>query len=582
MPRKIENIDQKKIQGLFEARTTRFLIPDYQRPYVWSNDECQTLWDDIYAFAVPDNGKFDIDNDDYFLGSIVVFMNDNNQLEVIDGQQRLITLLLLLRAFYEAMKSYTYEWSKDIRKVIGKCIWETDEQGYPDMSKPKIDSQVITDEGKTELMYILSSGILGSKFHSKYAMNYKLFQDNISVFMQNEDKNIPEVQRKFTNLPSRILGNCTLLEIRAGDQKAALQIFSTLNDRGRPLSDSDIFKVQLYRAFGKDEQSDVFSSKWKDLEEICSKIFPFPKNGSPLDELFNRYMHYERAIAGIADSTQEGLRAFYEKGKYTLLRDDGYKTVFDNLVMLADFWYSVVNQDKARFSQQVLKRLCVLSYAPNAIWTLIVSVYFIHNKKIDGMLDDEAFCSFLGKITGFIWAYTVEHSGVAHLRAPVYKEMISIVQNREVTFDSYKFNADKLRKELAEYKFTGKTRLTRSMLVWRIFSFPEQELLPSGIDFEIEHVHKQNKKISQAAYDSLGNLSLIEGTLKGISSKLNFSDKIDLYLGHLSSKRESTLIYELREIASANNDFTTRTISKRKQEIIESFISFIRENKLSK
>ena len=95
------NVDQKTIMLLFSDKKSDFLIPDYQRPYAWEEGQCQTLWDDIFTFAFPDNNsdKFD-SNEEYFLGSIVTFENDNNKKEVIDGQQRLTTLMLLLRAFY--------------------------------------------------------------------------------------------------------------------------------------------------------------------------------------------------------------------------------------------------------------------------------------------------------------------------------------------------------------------------------------------------------------------------------------------------------------------------------------------------
>lgn len=96
------NIDQQTIKELFTNKRADFLIPDYQRPYAWDISECQTLWDDIFLFAFPEDdfSKFDPEGDEYFLGPIVTFKNSANKLEIIDGQQRLTTLMLLLRAFY--------------------------------------------------------------------------------------------------------------------------------------------------------------------------------------------------------------------------------------------------------------------------------------------------------------------------------------------------------------------------------------------------------------------------------------------------------------------------------------------------
>lgn len=151
------NIDQQTIKQLFEDKKADFLIPDYQRPYAWGETECQTLWDDVFTFAFPDNDKdkFDKDNDEYFLGPIVTFKNEDGKLEVIDGQQRLTTLMLLIRAFYTRFINMKDDNSISTKTMIEKCIWKTDEFGNPDMNKLKIDSEVSTDEDKDEFLKIL-------------------------------------------------------------------------------------------------------------------------------------------------------------------------------------------------------------------------------------------------------------------------------------------------------------------------------------------------------------------------------------------------------------------------------------------
>lgn len=79
-------VEAKTIELLLSDKKADFLIPDYQRPYAWGEDECATLWDDLYTFAFPDgsSSNFDSGNDEYFLGPIVTFDNHGRQ-EVIDG-----------------------------------------------------------------------------------------------------------------------------------------------------------------------------------------------------------------------------------------------------------------------------------------------------------------------------------------------------------------------------------------------------------------------------------------------------------------------------------------------------------------
>ena len=74
-------------------------------------------------------------------------------------------------------------------------------------------------------------------------------------------------------LATRILNNVILLPIEAESQDTALRIFSTLNDRGLPLADADIFKSQFYKYFSSLGRKDEFIEHWKALEETATDIF---------------------------------------------------------------------------------------------------------------------------------------------------------------------------------------------------------------------------------------------------------------------------------------------------------------------
>jgi uncharacterized protein with ParB-like and HNH nuclease domain len=278
------NVDHKTIKALFEDKKSDFLIPDYQRPYAWTDEQCQTLWDDLFAFAIPDNDyqQFDDDNSEYFLGTIVTFKNKSGKLEVIDGQQRLTTLMLLLRAFFVKLLNMKDEHTVRTKETISQCIWKTDAFGKANLDVLKINSEVATDNDKEEFLKILKSDEVHDGQKSNYANNYRFFIKKIDEFVLT----MPSC---FAYLPNRILKNCIFLPIEAEEQDTALQIFSTLNDRGLPLSDADIFKAQFYKFYGDKGEKDNFIDEWKALEEICVDIF-HPITGTPMDELFARYI----------------------------------------------------------------------------------------------------------------------------------------------------------------------------------------------------------------------------------------------------------------------------------------------------
>lgn len=575
------NVDQKTIMLLFSDKKSDFLIPDYQRPYAWEEGQCQTLWDDIFSFAFPDNNsdKFD-SNEEYFLGSIVTFENDNNKKEVIDGQQRLTTLMLLLRAFYAKFGNMQDENSKSTRERIAQCLWKTNEFGQPNLNILKIDSEVATDNDKDEFLEILKTGIVNKDQKSNYAKNYRFFQEKIDNFLS-------EYPSYFAYLPARILGNCILLPIEAESQDTALRIFSTLNDRGLPLSDADIFKAQFYKHYSTKNQKDKFIEQWKELEEITGRIFK-PLNGTPMDELFTRYMYFIRAKQGIKSSTTEALRKFYEKGKYSILKQDD---TLSNLKILVDFWHDVYNQNQERFSTKILRKLFILNSAPNGMWTYFLSVYFLQNKNENNQLEENKLDEFLNKTIAFVWAFAFTNPGVNALRTPIYAEMVNIVTDKTVNFDEHKFDEHTLRTAMNNFEFKNGRPITRSMLTWWAFKDDQQEIPFLNTNFDIEHIfarkrQENDKSLSNTKLlEALGNKSLLEEKINIRASDYRFSDKIKYYKGFTTDKgqhKAGSIISELVNIADNKTDFTEQDIISRSEKIVSEFIEFLKEKKLIK
>lgn len=575
------NIDQQTIKELFANKRSDFLIPDYQRPYAWGEAECQTLWDDIFAFAFPENdySRFKSDEDEYFLGPIVTFKNDYNKLEIIDGQQRLTTLMLLLRAFFSKFGNMKDTNAISTSEDIAKCIWKTDEFGNPDKNKLKIDSEVSTDDDKEEFLSILKTGIVDSAQKSRYAKTYRFFQEKINEFLS-------EYPSYFAYLPTRILNNCILLPIEAESQDTALRIFSTLNDRGKPLSDTDIFKAQFYKFYSDQGRKEEFIKRWKELEVICGDIFDAP-SGSPMDELFTRYMYYERAKLGIKITTTEALRKFYEKDKYAILKRE---ETLDNLETLAQFWKSVLSQDDMIFSDKILRRLAVLNYAPNGMWTYLVSVYFMQYKDENNLLEEQAFYEFLNKITAFIWMYAFMRPGVNALRSPTYPEMIEIVNDRVVDFEEYRFEADAVRNAIENYAFTNGRPITKSMLAWWEYHDEKQQLIPLDVALEIEHIFSRKRQENEGSLtdknrlESLGNKILLEKNINIRASDYRFADKKKYYNGFTNDKgkyKAGTQNTELVMLAEQKDDFCEEDIVVRKKAMIDSFIGYLKQNKLT-
>lgn len=305
-----------------------------------------------------------------------------------------------------------------------------------------------------------------------------------------------------------------------------------------------------------------------------------------MDELFTRYMYFERAKMGIKSSTTEALRKFYEKDGYKLLKND---ELFENLITLARFWNDVSNQNVERFSDRILRRLFVLNYAPNGMWTYFVSVYFMQNKDSDGLLNDDKFYIFLNKITAFIWTYAITNPGVNALRTPVYAEMVNIVENKNVDFVDYRFDEKTVRSLFDTFGFYNGRPITKSMLAWWALNDEEQPLLSLETTFEIEHIFAKNRQDKEKSLNNiknlevLGNKALLEKRVNIRASDYRFKDKVQYYLGYTNSRnqfKKGTDIAELIELSKTKTDFTELDIENRNKNIVDSFITYLKDNAL--
>ena len=332
-------------------------------------------------------------------------------------------------------------------------------------------------------------------------------------------------------------------------------------------------------------RKDEFIQRWKELEGKCDEIFAAP-SGSPMDELFTRYMYFERAKLGIKQTTTEALRKFYERDKYAILKRE---ETLQNLEELAEFWRCVSIQDDSVFSDRVLKKLSILNNAPNGMWTYLVSVYYLKNRQENGHLAEMEFYNFLDRIIAFIWAYAVIRPGVNALRTPTYPAMIDIVNGNEVTFADFRFDADQVRKMFENYEFTNQRPITKSLLAWWAYTDDAQALIPADKTLEIEHIFSRQRQINERSLldgsnlESIGNKSLLEKGINIRASDYRFEDKKKYYMGFTNDKgkiKEPTIISELKGMAQSREDFQEKDIVNRKNLILDTFIEYLRENNL--
>ncbi|MDR0681981.1 MAG: DUF262 domain-containing protein, partial [Dysgonamonadaceae bacterium] len=477
------NVDRLSVSQILSEKERIYLIPEYQRPYEWDEDKCKTLWDDILEFAMPDNNTDSFkDQDEYFLGSIVTFINEDKVMEIIDGQQRITTLLLLLRAIYARLEPAKDKSSEGVKRQIEPCIWQTDKiTKEPDKDKLRIDTKVATDKDRDAFINILKNGKATGK--DNYSKNYQLFQDWIEEYA----KTYPTY---FYDLCVRILENCILLPIDCGSQDVALRIFTTLNDRGMPLSDSDIFKAQLYKYYSTDNRQDAFIQNWQDLSEICDEMSKYQKaNSNAIDEIFTLYMYWLRAKNGIKDTTVPGLRKYFEHNKYEKLKND---TVMNDVISLSNFWrilYEKELDNNFGVSEETFKYIHCLEYFPNAFWKYNLTIFYFANKNQENKLNEADFCEYVKKTLAFCYVSYIITPTVSKLKNASIPVFVEIAHKSTFSFPVFS-NEDFSRSFHNIY--TQSKMMIKPLLLWEAYQISNQPILSKDIKLEIEHILPKN------------------------------------------------------------------------------------------
>lgn len=522
---------------LLNARTKTFLIPEYQRPYSWTSEQIDTLFNDIWEFTCNEGGS---DREGtYFLGSIVSYENDNREQEIIDGQQRITSIFLLLRAIYTKLNGVDEktEKAKYFINKIEPLIWKTHKlTGKVDYSSVLLNSKVISETENEILKNILETGEINEELDDNYSKNYN------QIFNLIEEKSVENALMIYEFIYA-LLNQVIILPITADSQETALTIFSTLNDRGLPLSDADIFKAKIYNHLKDKNEKQDFIEKWKELEEDTQNI------SESIQQLFYYYMFYLRAKENDRNSTTPGLRKYYSANKFKKLLETN---ILEDLREILNIW-EVIAEPKKNIENEnwsknkdILKVLNILTSYPNEFWKYPVIVYYLSHKNKENF--EKSFLKFLRKLYVELLKKYIEIPTINAVKANILKLNAEIISSDKPVFDFKSLSEDEI-KEKIKMPHRNAIRMLLKTLTYDI----QDELLEKK--WEIEHILpvkwennydlRENEKVAKEKIEHLGNKTPFEKKLNIIATNNYFSKKKSYYL-----KSEIKMTREIGEIKS--------------------------------
>lgn len=304
-----ESIEGKAYQ-LKDILATEFeayyQIPIYQRPYQWTEKNCEKLLDDLF-FNYEDDRE-----SDYFCGSLVLILISEDSkkaktYDIVDGQQRLSTFILLAKVLATLYKNNEVLNDKTSRDFLEKSLGDTDGE-----KRKRLTFNTIGLNAKDDFQDALD--FFDNSHASKNNKNNYLKN---AVCLKNylKEKEIENINAFIKWLYFKVV----FIKTTCPNISMALRIFSVLNARGLPLHAIDIFKAELLKKLAKEKDQEEFVFRWNALRQKCSKNeSKFPKRKENKREknaaeiLFSWYLAYLNPVTG-AKSMEERLADQFEK-----------------------------------------------------------------------------------------------------------------------------------------------------------------------------------------------------------------------------------------------------------------------------
>ena len=578
--------EKQYIAKLLGEEGQKFIIPEYQRPYRWTKNECETLWDDVKG--VFGNGE---NIEEYFLGSIVAFESKKSELEIIDGQQRITTLTLLFRAFYECFSNDAAKEKQRYLEGFGKCVWEHDLDKGLDFKNCHLSSKVIADRDEKILKKLLSekftiTDIKGN--NSNYAKNYIFFYEKLEEFKLKDTLLWEKFCKMF--LTNRLF----ILLVICDSQESAMTIFNTLNSRGLPLSNADILKGYIYK---KVKNKEKFANEWKDIETKIEEN----ENVKDLDFLFLQYMHIIRAENEDTNTTTQGILPFFtktdKKEYYGALQDWLYKPeTMPFISNLADFWIN----PKEYLSDKSSRYISILNLFQNDTWKFFVSYLVWRNKNcfntdiFNKNKFSKEFDKFLPELIKYITLPFLNNNATTGVVKEIVFKMNVNLYKKENFIIGHSMPKQKVFFEIIN---SFDTRKIKYILFLYAYIYSEFEEDINASDLEVEHILPKewqsanfddwDEESHKKYVETIGNKILLDKKSNIKCSNNFFAKKQEIYKNIYNKGYNLKEVYDLgnkkhnilkQKIESKRSIWEKQDINKRGNEIYENLNSFLSNN----
>ena len=330
-------------------------IPSFQRAYTWQAENIEQLVNDLQdACADPDTP--------YFLGSLILVKDGPTQYQVIDGQQRLISLSIIVSVLREL------EDDPDLIDSLNDLILEPGDKLRGIKAEPRLTLRerdtdffrMYVQEGDLEGLFDLRDNDIASHAQRNIAVNTRRTFDLLAA-MDAKDR------RRFA---SYLVNGVTLVIVTTDDLAGAHRIFDVMNMRGVPLTASDVFKAKTIAEISPAARN-AYATRWDDIMD------PLGDDSHTLEEFFSD-LHLIVSHKAVCTQLLEEFRK--DVLKPYVKKQNVISFIDDLLAPYANAWLILNRPTDANLPDDIVAMLVSLAdyqttdWKPVAMWALVNSI----------------------------------------------------------------------------------------------------------------------------------------------------------------------------------------------------------------
>lgn len=539
-----------------------YKIPNYQRQYSWTNDQLDALWDDLYeAYQNKSEG-----NNCYFLGSIVIVNNGKGFYELIDGQQRITTLMILMNVlikdFPEINKNNDEIFVADKEKIQNCIMFQGRRNRLQLQTDPKYDSLfndiIINCDTFADLEEPTKRELKYDDPQYKYINSAVFFYNKLSELEADD----------LDNFINYIFYSTNIIKIECTNQSFAIKLFQVLNDRGLDLSPADIVKSYIIGKYEQDDETgkQIFNNNWKNIEDM-SKQYQFK-----IDDFIVFYEYYK-------------LKSNPKKQVIDELRDIINKS---DVYALVEELHSFSNSLKKVFESKN-PYILSLRYIPwrAYVMTALTSAYAVNYQKKEELFKEIRRFFYISLIAGCT-LNQIKQTSFKLIESIVNGNSIEdIVENLNKLIISRRLIAktyDALNNDVYNEKFLKPLMLSleyenREITNNSFYALDEKlhmdHILPRAYSQKDEWSYIKNEEVVNEI-NGLGNMALLQDIKNEEALNCGFDEKIRTYRGldHKGNNKTGITSFEytrkiIEAYDSGDNVWNIEQIKARKNMLIK-------------